>query len=74
MCPLPDTTPPNNWRQNDITYQGTITNNDDGEVKTYIGSTADPLKARVSNHRTTFRDENEKNYSEMAKKYIELRD
>ena len=67
VCPLPDRTPPNNCRQNDIIYQGTITNNDDGEVKTYIGSTADPLKARVSNHRTTFRDENKKNYNEMAK-------
>ena len=67
VCPLPDRTPPNNCRQNDVIYQGTITNNDDGEVKTYIGSTSDPLKARVSNHRTTFRDENKKNYSEMAK-------
>ena len=65
-CPLPNANPPNNCRQKDTVYEGTVKNNDNDTVKTYKGCTSDELKNRIANHRTTFRHEDKKFSSKMA--------
>ena len=58
----------------DVVYEGTITNEDTGDIRTYKGCTSNELKVRVSTHRSTFRDKDKQNSSEMAKEVHRIKE
>ena len=59
-CPLD-----RNCQQEDVVYHATITNPNKNETKKYIGSTTN-FKNRFSNHKSSFKNEKNKNATTLS--------
>ena len=57
-----------------LIYQADVTNNLDNEYKYYLGLAETTFKERYSNHKSSFKNENSKNSTELSKYVWSLRE
>ena len=62
FCPLD-----NKCLTSQLIYQPDVTNNPDNEYKYYLGLAEIPFKERYGNHKSSFKNENSKNSTELSK-------
>ena len=68
-CPLD-----NKCLTSQLIYQADVTNNLDNEYKYYLGLAETTFKERYSNHKSSFKNENSKNSTELSKYVWSLRE
>ena len=68
-CPLDG-----NCLQSSLTYQATVTRNDNNTTETYIGLTENEFKTRYRNHTASFRHAKQRNSTELSKHIWTLKD
>ena len=57
-----------------VAYQATVATNDNRPVQTYVGLTGNSFKTRFANHKSSFRDPNNRLSTDLSKHIWHLRD